>query len=102
MSLVTSAATRLGHDGFDDASVDVGQAEVAAIVAIGQFFVVETEEPQNRGVQIMDVDLVLDSASAKFVRRTISHSAFHSATRHPHAASAAIVIAARCATRHAV
>src|SRR4051812_17263045 len=43
-------------------SVDVGEAEVAALEAEGELFVVEPEEMQHRGVDVVDVDAVLDGA----------------------------------------
>ena len=47
--------------------VHVGQAEVAAGVAVGQLLVVEAEQVQDRGVQVVDVDLVLDRVVAVVV-----------------------------------
>ena len=43
----------------------VGEAEVAAGVAVGEAFVIEAEELQERGVQVVDVDLVLDGLEAE-------------------------------------
>ena len=48
-------------------SVDVGQAEVAAGVAVGEGLVVEAEEVEDRGVEVVDVDLVLDGLEAELV-----------------------------------
>ncbi len=36
-------------------AVDVGQAEVAAGVAVGELLVVEAQQVQHRGVQVVDV-----------------------------------------------
>ena len=46
----------LGEDVVDDVSVDVGQAEVSALVSVGHSFVVDSQLIQNRRVQIVDVD----------------------------------------------
>jgi hypothetical protein len=35
--------------------VDVGEAEVAAGIAIGELLVVEPEQPQDRGMWVVDV-----------------------------------------------
>ena len=51
----------------DDLAADVGQAEVAALEAVGQPRVVEAEQVQDRGVQVVDVDLVLDGVEAEVV-----------------------------------
>ena len=40
----------------DDLPVDVGQAEVAALEAVGEPLVVDAQAVQDRGVQIVDVD----------------------------------------------
>ena len=45
----------------------VGQAVVAALEAVGQLRVVEAEQVQDRGLQVVDVDLVLGDAEAEFV-----------------------------------
>ena len=46
---------------------DVGQAEVAALEAVGQPLVVDAEQVQDRGVQVVDVDGVLDGVVAEVV-----------------------------------
>ena len=45
----------------------VGQAEVAAGVAVGELLVVEAQQVQDRGVQVVDVDVVLDGLEAELV-----------------------------------
>ena len=52
---------------MDDVAGDVGQAEVAAGVAVGEAFVVEAEQVQDRGLQVVDVDRVLDDVEAEVV-----------------------------------
>ena len=47
--------------------MNIGQAEIAAGVAVGESLVVEAEQVQDRGVQVVDVDLVLDRVEAEFV-----------------------------------
>ena len=47
--------------------MDVGEAEVAAGVAVGELFVVEAEEVEDGGVEVVDVDLVVDGAEAEIV-----------------------------------
>ena len=51
--------------------VDIRQAEVAAGVAVGQFLVVEAQQPQDGGVQVVHVDLVLDRVVAELVGRAV-------------------------------
>ena len=52
---------------LDDLAVDVGQPEVAAGVAVGELLVVEAQQMEDRGVQVVDVDLVLDGLEAELV-----------------------------------
>ena len=47
-----------------DASVYVRQTEIAALVAIGQFFVIKAQQVQQRGLQVVDVDFVFHDAKA--------------------------------------
>ncbi|KAJ3049450.1 hypothetical protein HK102_012501, partial [Quaeritorhiza haematococci] len=55
----------LRHDRADHVAVHVGQAEVAAGVAVGEPGVVEAEEVEDRGVEVVDVDDVLDGLVAE-------------------------------------
>ncbi len=60
------------QDVVNDLAVDVRQPHIAAAEAVGQPLVVETEQMQDRRVQIVDVDLVLDRVSSRTrrLRRT--------------------------------
>ena len=49
---------RSGEDRLDHFPGHVGQAEVAAVVAVGQLLVVEAQQVQDRGVQVVDADAV--------------------------------------------
>src|SRR4051794_27477457 len=59
---------RSGQDGLDDLAVDVGQAEVATLEAVGQARVVDAQEVQQRGLEVVDVDGVLDDVHRQVVR----------------------------------
>ena len=74
------AARNSSSDDFaDDAAGDVGEAEVAAGVAVGEFFVVEAEEVKDGGVEVVDVDFVLDGGEPEFVGGAVSATAFDAA-----------------------
>ena len=62
----------------------VGQAEVAAGVAVGELLVVEAQQVQDRGVQVVDVDLVLDGLEAELVGRAVDVPPLHAAAGQPH------------------
>ncbi len=48
----------------DDIAMHVGETELAALVLEGQTFVVETEQVQHGGVEIMNMHWILDDAEA--------------------------------------
>ena len=54
----------------------VGEAEVAALETVGEFLVIEAEEVEERGVEVVDVDFVFDDAEAEFVGRAEDGAAF--------------------------
>ena len=59
------------QDRRDHLPGDVGQAEVAALELVGQPGVVDPEEAEDRGVEVVDVDDVLDRRVAEFVGRAV-------------------------------
>jgi len=75
-------------------SVDVSQAKVTAAVAVSQAFVVQTHQVQNRGVQVVDVDFVLDDVEAELIGGSVCQSAFYAAAGQPHCEGVWVVVAA--------
>ena len=66
------AATRAsGDDVLHDVAVDVGEAEVATGVAVGELLVIETKQVEDGGVQVVHVDLVLDGGESELVGRAV-------------------------------
>ena len=59
-SLPDSILCASGNDVVYDFSVDVRQTKVAATIAVGELFVVDPHEVEDRGVQVVSVDGVLD------------------------------------------
>ena len=57
----------LGQNLVDHSAADVGQTEVAALETVGQPFVVDAQQMQHRGVQVVDVHDVFDGVVAEFV-----------------------------------
>ena len=64
-------------------SVDIGQAIIAAGVAVGEFLVIDAEQVQNRGVKIVHVHFVLRHRRADLVGAAVGDATLHSATRQP-------------------
>ena len=59
--------------------MNVGEPEVSAIVTIGQLFVIEAEQRENGGVEVMHVHFVLHRGSTEFVGRAVNRPAFDTA-----------------------
>ena len=75
---------RSGEDFLNDLSVHIGKAEVTPLASKGQLLVIKTEEVQNRGVQVMDVNGILHRVEAEVVRRPVDMTGFYPASRKPH------------------
>src|SRR5262245_53066377 len=72
-----------GQDSADHISVDVGQTIVAAGMAEREPFVIQAEQMEDRGVEVMHVDPVFGNGNAILVRRPVDDPAFHSAAGQP-------------------
>ena len=81
------------QDRFDDVSVDVGEAEIAPLEAGGELGVIESEEVQDGGVEVVNVDFVLDGIEAQFVGFSVVESSFDAAAGEPHGEGVGMVIA---------
>ena len=55
------------QDFLDDVPMHVGQAEVAAGVPIRQALVIEPEELEHRGMQVMDMNFAFNRLKAEFI-----------------------------------
>ena len=77
-----------------DLSVDVGQTEVAALVAVGHPFVVDAHLVQDCRVEIVDVDRVLLHVVAEIIRLAMDDPRLDAAAGHPFCVTARVVIAA--------
>ena len=73
---------------------DVGQAEVAALEAVGQLRVVEAEEVEDRGLEVVDVDAVLDGRKPNSSVAPRIRPGFDAAAGHPHREGVDVVVAA--------
>ena len=77
-----------------DVAVDVGQAEVAAVVAEGEPFVIQAQQVKDRGVKIVMRDAVLDGVHAELVGGAVRDPRLDAATRHPHGETVVVMAAA--------
>ena len=74
--------------------MDVGEAEVSALGAVGEFFVVEAEEVEDGGVEVVDVDFVFDGVEAEFVGFSVGEAAFDAASGEDHGEGVGVVVSA--------
>src|SRR5436190_4426047 len=77
----------------DHASARNRRPLVASVVRIGELFVVEPEQMQDRGVNVVHVARRVDGLHADLVGRSNHLTALDAAARHPHRETPRIVIA---------
>jgi hypothetical protein len=87
------AGISLCQDVVDYFTVDVGQTIVAAGVAEGELLVVESQEVQDRGVEVVNVDSILANGDPEFVRRAIGDSPLHATSGKPRRKNLVMVFA---------
>ena len=76
----------------------VGQTKIAAGVTVGQLLVVETQQMQDRRVQVVNVDSAFDGVPTKLISRPMNVARFDTAAGEAHREAVVIVIATiRCA-----
>ena len=83
----------LGNETIDDFSRDVGEAVASTLVFEGKFFMIESHEVEDGGVEIVDVDGVPDDVVAEVVGLAI-YAGFYAAAGHPDGKAAGVVVAA--------
>ena len=64
--------------------MNVSEAKIAPGMTEGKFSVVETEELQQRCVQVVDMDRILDRLEAELVGRPVNVAATHPPASQPH------------------
>ena len=73
--------------------MNVGQTKVASLKSIGQSSVIETQQMQQRRIQVMDMHWVGYDIESKVIRLAVNISSFESAPSKPHAEAAIVMIA---------
>lgn len=73
----------LGQDRTNYMSGDVGQSKVATLETVGQPLMIDPEQVQHGGVQIVHVDFVLDRGVAKFIRGAVCLARLDASAGHP-------------------
>src|SRR5450631_568636 len=73
----------LGHDVMDDLPGSVGQAEITTAVRIREFQVIDAEQIQNGGVQVMHVGRFFDGFVPEVISGAVGDAALDAASGHP-------------------
>ena len=68
----------------DDMSVDICETEISTLETIDEFLVVNPEEVEHRGMEVVDMDDIFNGVVSQFVGVPVADAAFDSATCHPH------------------
>ena len=74
--------------------VHIRQPEIAALEAVAEAGVIEAEQVQDGGVQVVDVDFVLGGVEAEFVGLADGDARFHAAAGQPHGEAVRMMVAA--------
>ena len=81
-------------------TTNIRQSAVTAFKQVGQFFVVDAEQCEHGGVQVVDVDFVFDCAETEFVGRADDLATANATAREPCRVAVGIVVAALIALHH--
>src|SRR5712692_640372 len=86
------ASLMLRNDSLRYYSGDVGQAEIAAGVTIGELLVIESQQVQDGCVHIVNMHAILDGVVAEFIGCAVDEPRLNPAASHPHRVAIGIVI----------
>ncbi len=78
---------------MDDVAFDIGEAAWDAVVIEGEAFVIEAEEMEEGGVEVVERVDVFDRTASEFVRFSVTGAAFDAGTGHPAGETVGVVIA---------
>ena len=79
-NLVRKMLSRLGDEVGDDGAVDVGEAAVDAVVAVGEALVIDAEKVEHRRMDVVAVDGFFDGFVGPFVGGSVADAAFAAAS----------------------
>src|SRR4051812_29926403 len=88
-------ATRFSGDNFfDDSPGNVCEPELAPLEQVSQLQVVNAQQVQDGGLQVVDVNAAFGHIKAEVVRTAVDVAALDATAGHPHGKDAAVVVAA--------
>src|SRR5579875_673543 len=82
-----------------DVAADVGKAEIAAVVAVGQAGMIDAQKVQDGGVQIGNANAIDRRLVADLIRFAVANAAFDAAAGQPGGETMGIVISSGLFTR---
>ena len=74
-------------------AVNVGEAKIAPLEPIGQPGMVQTEQVENRRVQIVNVDFVFDGVKSQFICFAVNEARLDTAAGEPHGVTVWMMVA---------
>lgn len=83
----------LRDDVVGDRAMDIGEAEVASGIAVGELLVIESHEVQDGRVKVVDVHAFVDGGEAEVVAGAVHATAFHAASGEPDGEAVIVVVA---------
>src|SRR6267142_1992862 len=97
--LVAMFFTSLTDDLRNQVAVNIGQAHIAAIEPIRKFRVIQAQQVQHAGVQVVDGHYLLFRLQAEFVAGSNHLSTLDARASHPYGHGAGVMVAADAALR---
>jgi hypothetical protein len=91
---ISSDEPVLRDEFFHDFAVDICQTEIAGRIAICELRVIESEQMQHRGMQVVHGHTIFDRFESEFIRRAMHIATADATTRHPDREAVMIVVAA--------
>lgn len=82
--------------------MNIGETEVAAGIAISEFFVIESEQVENSGLQIVDMNGIVDHVEAEIVGLTVNVALFETSAGEPHGKGLRMMIASQASAEGGV
>ena len=74
-------------------AVDIRQSEAAALVAVGELFVIDAKQVHHGCLKIVYMDRVLGYIPGEVIRSAIADTRFNSPSRHPKTEGSSVMIA---------
>ena len=85
---VRADRVRIGSDRISEVQLAIGSSGVP------ETFVIDAQEVQDRGVEVVHMHAAAGDVVAKLVGGTVAETAFHTAPRHPERETARVMVAA--------